>query len=122
MANPHRGDVDLVAGDKTYRLRLDINAIAELEDHTGKGINQIAEELADPATMRIGMARAVFWGATRSTHPEITIKDAGVIMTDAGFADAIDAINTAFVRAFPDMAGEASEGERPRKAGKAGRG
>ena len=120
MANPHKGDVDLVAGDKTYRLRLDINAIAELEDHTGKGINQIAEELADPSTMRITLARAVFWGATRSTHPEMTVKEAGEVMTEAGFQSAIDAINTAFVRAFPAV--EASDSGRPRKAGKAGRG
>lgn len=118
MANPHRGDVDLVAGGETYRLRLDINAIAELEEHTGQSINEIAAALNDTATMRMSLARAVFWGATRSTHPELSISDAGDIMSEAGFAKAMEAVGAAFLRAFP----EADESARPRKAGKAGRG
>lgn len=120
MANPHRGDVDLAAGGKTYRLRLDINAIAELEDHTGQSINEIAAALNDPATMRMSLARAVFWGAMRSTHPEVSIKDAGEIMHEAGFAEAMEAVGKAFLLAFPEA--EASDSGRPRKAGKAGRG
>jgi len=120
MGNPQRGHVDLRAGDESYRLCFSINAICELEEETGKTINQISESLNDPQTMRMSLARAVFWGATRDAHPELTVTDAGAVIDEVGFHGAMEAIGQAFMLAFPQT--EASDSGRPRKAGKAGRG
>jgi hypothetical protein len=65
MANALRGEVDLQVGDKTYTLRLSINAIAEVETLLDKGINEILATL-DPATARIGTLRAILWARCRS--------------------------------------------------------
>lgn len=35
MANPHRGEVDLNLGGTNYRVRIDFNAMAEIQDATG---------------------------------------------------------------------------------------
>ena len=41
MANPERGEVDLVCGEKTYTLFLSTNALCEMQKRTGKTFGQI---------------------------------------------------------------------------------
>ncbi len=41
MANPERGEVDLIAGDKVYTLVLSTNALCAMEKRMGKSYGQI---------------------------------------------------------------------------------
>lgn len=41
MANPERGEVDLVCGEKTFTLFLSVNALCEMQKRTGKTYGQI---------------------------------------------------------------------------------
>lgn len=121
MANVHKGEVSLDAGGTIYTLKFSANSICELEDQLQKPIAKIAAELGDGDTMRMSTARAVFWGALREHHPDVDIKGAGSIMTDAGVALALEKVGEAFRVTFPEQAAvpedsDAGEAARPSKA------
>lgn len=111
MANPHRGQVSLQAGDTTYKLCFSANALCELEDATGETVTEVAGKLnGQGASMK--MLRTLVWAALQDEHSDIDLKGAGRVITDAGMAATMEAIGKAFEMAFP-----ASEGsEHPTKA------
>ncbi|WP_157014896.1 GTA-gp10 family protein [Mesorhizobium xinjiangense] len=115
MANPHRGQVSLEAGDKAYTLSFSVNAICELEDALDRPVARIAEELNDPENIRMSTVRSVIWAALQDCHPGTTIQEAGEIATVAGTTAIMEALGRAFQLAFPDAA-EGKGKPRPRKA------
>lgn len=100
MANPLLGEVDLKTKDATYTMRLGINAIVSIEDHFDKSITEVSQLLGDG--MRIGNLRTIVFYALQGHHPELAEKDAGDIITSAGFAATAAAILKAMSLAFPD--------------------
>ena len=113
MANPHRGQVDIKAGDRTFTLSFSINAMCELEDLMGEPIARIAQGLGDAGSVKISTVRALVWAALRDKHPEVTLEGAGDIIADAGVNGVMEAIGRAFAMAFPEQSKA-----RPRKAAK----
>ncbi|MFA5897932.1 MAG: GTA-gp10 family protein [Hyphomicrobium sp.] len=111
--NPHKGEVALMAGEKTYVLRLSINAIAEIEDLMGEGIEAIIRK-----TDRVGTLRAILWGALREHHSELSLFDAGDIIGEIGAPAAGEKIGEALKLAFPVPEGDA----RPQIAAQGGTG
>jgi len=112
MANPHRGQVALAAGDATYTLCFSANALCELEDATGQAVTQITEKFnSGGASMKL--VRALVWAGLQDHHPDIDLKGAGRIITDAGMAPTMEAVGRAFELAFPDVE---EGGSRPPKA------
>jgi hypothetical protein len=105
MANPHRGEVALKAGDKAYTASFSINAMCDLEQLMRRSIVEIAMELemveSNPTTLRMGTVRAVTWAALRQHHPELTEADAGDILAEAGFAEVMKVVLQAIYAAFP---------------------
>ena len=101
MGNPLRGEVDLAAGDKTYRLRFSVNAIAALEDELDKPITEIGVILSSKQGVRIGMLRQIFRAALADATPGLSLEDAGEIMQTAGMPESAEAIAKAFRLAFP---------------------
>lgn len=95
MANPHRGEVALVAGDKTYTLALTINAVCELEDLLQKSVSEIEQDRGSIRTLR-----AMLWAALREHHP-MDLEDAGRLMQEAGASAAGEAVRKAVSLAFP---------------------
>ena len=100
MANPHRGQVSLRAGDADYTLSLSVNAMCEIEDRTQKGILDIVSEF-QKKSIRFTTLRLLFWAALQDHHPEIDIRQAGDIISIAGNSQAFEAIGRAFQLAFP---------------------
>lgn len=119
MGNPIKGEVDFPVGDKTYRLRLSINQLIEVEDLTGFGIVQLANSFNDAETLRASTVRAVLWGALRENHPEVDILAAGEIMAAARLQPTIQYVGEALQAAFPPA--EDKETPSP-KRGRAGNG
>lgn len=119
MANKDRGEVDLVAGGKTYTLRMSLNAVAEIEELLDKGINDIAAMVRDPADFRIGTWRVLLWGSLREFH-KVTLEEAGEIMGAAGIDLVVDVVGEAMKLAFPDAkeGGEKNPPKASRKVGK----
>lgn len=96
MANPEKGEVAFKAADAEYTLRYSTNAICELEDHLGRGLNAIVADLE-----RVSTVRALLWAGLRAKHPEITLKAAGEIMDKCGVPTTVGAVSDALKAAFP---------------------
>lgn len=103
MANKIKGETALSYDGAEYSLVLDFNALAEFEDAIGAKAMPI---LQDPSGMSIKQMRALFWAGLKQRHPEITLEDAGRILS-ANF----DKLGEALSASFPD----AEEG-KPKRA------
>ncbi|MDX1170246.1 hypothetical protein GOL87_25290 [Sinorhizobium medicae] len=114
MANPNRGAVALEAGDKIYSLRFSTNSICELEEHFGKPIMQVVKEMEDQSKVSMGMVRSIVWAALLEHDENMTHKEAGRILDEAGREVIMEKIGLALQRFFPDEG--ANEKARPRKA------
>lgn len=120
MSNSLRGQSTFTSAGQTYTFVLSVNGICALEDHFEKGIAQIGAMMADPANLRFGTMRAVFWAGLRDSHPEITIEDAGRIMSGLGIPEATELIAKSFALAFPEVAGPlaaSAKDKGPKRAG-----
>lgn len=102
MANKFRGDVSFESFEKTYTMRFSANALCEMEDALGMGVNAVATKLANPESMRLTMVRSVFWAGLHDHHPEITLRQAGEIITDISLTAAMGLVSKAFELAFQD--------------------
>jgi hypothetical protein len=95
MANPHRGEVELKAGEKTFTLAFTINSVCELETALDKPLMDIVSDMG-----RLTTIRAVLWAGLRHHH-KMTLEAAGDVMQEAGAPATAEAINVALSRAFP---------------------
>ena len=102
MANRMKGEVSFKSGEREYILRYSANALCELEDALEMGVNAVASQLADPESMRLKMVRVVFWAGLRDHHPDITLIQAGEIITDLSLTKAMGLVSSAFQLAFQD--------------------
>jgi len=100
MANKNRGEVSLKVGTNTYTLRYSTNALCKLEDGFDKTVQEIAKLLEDSDNVRQSHVRLFFHAAFADNHPELTVEDAGLIMSDAGMEAAMGAASEAFRLAF----------------------
>lgn len=117
MGNPIKGEVDFPVGDKTYRLRLSINQIIQVEDILGIGIIKIAGMFNDVESLTAGSVRAVLWGALREHHPEVDIMGAGDIMAEARLQPTIEHVGQALQAAFPTVEGKETPSPKRGRAG-----
>jgi len=112
MANPHRGEVDLVVGEGAsavaYVLRLSYNSIAEIETILARPFPQIAAELSRVSDVSFGTWRALFWGALREHHPKLSLLDAGELMGKITLPVVVERIGEALKLAFPEPEGDAA--------------
>jgi hypothetical protein len=111
MANPLKGEVALQVGGTTYTLRLATNAIVSAETLLDKGVGEIAAMLQDPASFRLGTARALLFAALQERHPEITLEGAGELIGDVGIPKIVSTLAASMRAAFPSVK------ENPQKAG-----
>jgi hypothetical protein len=117
--NPHKGEVELKAGEQVYTLRFSIDAICSLEAASGKPFSVTAMEMADPAKASMTLVRMLFHAALQEKHPDLSLKDAGELIIPAGgMAKVTEKVFEAFARAFPEA--EASGTPRPRIGSRSG--
>lgn len=122
MANPHRGQVTLKAGEQTYTLSLSVNALCALEDHLGRPIFMVILDMEamgkNPLTLRIGLVRSVLWATLQDHHPDTDIDAAGEIIAAASVEDVMRAVMVAVASAMPTLApgGKKGKAARPRAA------
>lgn len=77
---------------QAYRLRFDMNALADFEDATD--LNAL-EALQEAGKLRAGVLRKLFWCGLKQCHPEIDERTAGRMAT-------MDALGKAFGASLPD--------------------
>ena len=64
--------------EKEYKLRFNINAIADIEQKAGKGIGALFSE----ENMGVNSIRLLLWGAIRHQEKGLTLDKAGMILDD----------------------------------------
>lgn len=105
MSNPERGEVTLDAGGTSYRLRLTLNAMCELEDALSTPEKPVTflEVLGRLRRSSAKDIRWIVWAALREHHPEMTLKDAGELVQEAGgLFDFAGKLQTLTASAEPD--------------------
>jgi hypothetical protein len=119
VTNSIRGEVAL--GDHT--LRFSVNAIIELEEEMGRGVDEIGQYMGS-GKIRMKDVRTMIWIGLKDRHPEITEEEAGEVATQVGIPFALEAVGKAFALAFPNAEGgeTPANGSRPPKARQAGSG
>ena len=110
MTHP-RGTVTFEAGGEVWRLKFGVNALADLEERTGKSVNEIFASLSGEA-VRLGTLRTVLTSGLAQNHPALTLAAVGDLMDEVGMAQIGKLIETAMRAAFPEAtkSGEAPAG------------
>lgn len=119
--NPLRGEVPLTLADgRGFRLVLDFEALVQAEAAYGKPMPLM---LADALDGFKGAERAILFGALRTWHPQITLRDASDMLSSD--AEAVQsALDSASAAAFPAAAEDKEAGNAPaqsRARGRAGK-
>lgn len=122
MANPHRGEVEWKVGDQVYVVCFDTNAICEIEAELERSILEISAELEDPVRRRVSTIRAVFWGALRSRHKDLTLEQVGELLTSYGLVGSVEVLGKAISLAFPTPEAGKETTRNPPKGRRAGTG
>ncbi len=89
MANPERGEVALLVGDRTYKLVIDVNAICELEELLSTPDQPVTsgQVFLLAAQRSVRHIRALVWASLRRHHPEMELSHTGQLIEDAGGVD-----------------------------------
>lgn len=112
MMRRDEGEASFEFEGATWRLRFDFNAMCDFQETTGKPIFATLEAMeaggADPFDIR-----ALFWVMLRDAHPDVTLRQAGRMVTQ-GMA----ALQAAALSALPsaDPANEGDETEKSKAA------
>lgn len=118
MANPHLGEVPLEVDGETYKISLSLNAMCELEDAFERPLLAVVADLeeaqADPKKLEVKTLRTLVWGALQDHHPDIDLRQAGLLAGRAGLPVIMGKIVEAIKLAFPQAKGGAKA--NPRKA------
>jgi hypothetical protein len=108
VPNPHKGETSIAIGDKTYTLRLGFDCLATIEEKTGAPIEQTFRDLSDNAKPRLRLMRLVFWAALLEHHPDLTEKQAGDLIIEAGLGNVMTAFGQVSAASFPSADGQAA--------------
>jgi hypothetical protein len=123
MANPHRGEMALVAGAQTYVLRLTTNASCEVEELASRLTGRVVsfDQIVRGVELgRISDIRLLLWASLRNGSPEVASDDrdglrrVGAIVDEAGgLVGVLDQL-MAFLKLNQDTtADQAGEGRPP---------
>lgn len=111
MANRELGEISFEAGNKDYFLCYSPNACCEFEDAAGITIVEMAQTFNDPSDLKFSMLRHLFWAGLLDCKPDISLKEAGEVMKQAGGIKKVMLIVTsAFNAAFPEGKGDDDKG------------
>ena len=111
MTNPINGAKTININGKAYTFILDMNALCDLEDITGKNAITILGE-ADNDVVSMKDLRALIFCALKRHHPDITLEEAGDIV-GSDFEGAVEALTASFPDKVDSVRGKAKA--RPRR-------
>lgn len=94
----------------TYTLCFNTNAFCCIEGETGKPFNETLARLA-PGKFMLSAARMTLWAGLREHHPDVTLKQAGEMLSPDNTAKILLAVSDAISAAFPEESGKS----RPQK-------
>ena len=101
MANRERGELRLAAPDRSYRLRLIVEACCELEDRTNRELHQIVGGANEG---RVTDLRWILWAGLQAEHADLfqTPEDVGALADRIGGIHMLRAYVVALIRVNED--------------------
>ena len=91
MTNPLKGEIDLVLGTKTYKARLTVDAIINIEESVGCGIIKLASKMSE-GDISISDMKAVLLPALRGGGNDLDEKDVSKIIQNEGIIGCTTAV------------------------------
>lgn len=87
-----------------FKLRFSINAMIAFEQVTGHKVADLGPEIKamGKAGMDVVLLRQIFHALLHDYHPEMSLSDAGLMMSDLGLLEASDVVMRAMLLAFPE--------------------
>lgn len=76
------GEAVAQVGDKTYTLRLDFNALAEVEEKTGQSGLEFLDTILLSGKPRSSDLRLLCWAMLQHHHPDASMKEAGAVLSE----------------------------------------
>lgn len=110
MSNKFKGEIETATG---HKMILDMNAMANLEDITGKKALDIVADI-EALNASVSDIRAFYWACLIRNHPEITLAEAGEVYTQD--TDAFIRVLTAAVPQAPAGSVEGNAKARSKRA------
>lgn len=107
MSNPLKGEVAFTAGEHSFTLRFDTNALISLEEKLGVPISKIGETLA--AGISVGALRSMLWAGLLAHH-KLTEDETSRVMDDIGLERAGELAAEALTKAMPKADRKATAG------------
>lgn len=95
-ANPHKGEIDIKAGSKTYTLCFTSNAIVQIEKLLG------VSSIGEARLSSYDTVRTVIWGGLQKHHDDVDLIGAGDVMDDMmdDLGGGIESLSDPVVRAL----------------------
>jgi hypothetical protein len=110
MTNRFLGEGQVVAGGVTYRLRFDMNVLADLEERTGKNSVDVMKALDGGGSVKA--LREICHAMMMLHHPEATLLEAGNVISEN-----LQAVMQIITSAMPPDDKARAPGNRAAKAG-----
>ncbi|WP_136441634.1 GTA-gp10 family protein [Pacificoceanicola onchidii] len=120
MSNPIRGKIDFDVDGETYSLQYTANGMCELEDAVGCTAMAFLNKLesAGEANLSFKDIRLLFWAGLQEHHPNMSVREAGALMTKAGgIAAAMEMTGKAVADSMPKPDASAGKPKGKKKKG-----
>lgn len=88
MTNPHRGELEVQLGEKTYQAKVTLDSIVRIEQALGVSIVKVAQMLAN-AEMTVEQIIQVLLIALRGGGNKLEKKDMQAIVWEAGLVQSM---------------------------------
>lgn len=119
-----RGAIPFEVDGTTFQMRFSVNAMLAYEDKFGENFVGALREMEDKDVPDFKRLRGLFWAGVGPD--QISVEEAGELISDVGFSGAVALITQAAQAAFPeavaekaDDQGNAAAGGKPREKAKA---
>ena len=91
MANPKRGEMTIVLGEKKYKARVTLDVVKRIEDECGLGIVKVTQALSQGDLTTTHMIN-ILTPAIRAGGNDVNAKEVGDALWGAGLVDGMKSI------------------------------
>jgi len=91
MTNPLKGEIEITLGEETYKARLTVDALVNIEQSVGCGIVKLANKMAE-GDISIKDSISVLTPALRGGGNDFTEKEVKKIVQDVGITETITTV------------------------------
>ena len=114
MANPMKGQIDLTLGTDTYKARLTVDSIMQIEAAGGCGIIKLANKMAE-GDIRMSDLIYVLTPALRGGGNDLQQEDVKKLVGNTGIVDSAKAVAELLTKSLTTDSGEEGEAEGKKK-------